>query len=76
MNAKNLEIGFPNSPLTVSFIGDYGQDADKNFKSAPKSNNVFSAYKNKTDHQPENMTIPPTAAKVILFNCIKSVFYI
>lgn len=72
-----MEIGFPNSPLTVSFIGDYGQDAKKNFKSVPKSYNVFSAFKNKTDDQSENMTIPPpTTAQVILFNCIKPVFYI
>jgi len=61
INAKNLEIGFINSPLVVSFIGDYGQDTKKNF-TASKPSNIFSAYQSKN----ENTTSPPSDAQTFL----------
>ncbi|CAI6360824.1 unnamed protein product [Macrosiphum euphorbiae] len=49
INAKQFEVGYPNCPLTVSFLGDYGrQDIKKNSNhtSAPNPSTSFSAYQN------------------------------
>lgn len=67
INAKTLEVGYPNAPLTVSFIGDYGQTAKKSFTSASNSNNTFSAYENKNNNETKNTMAPP-AAQVIVLN--------
>lgn len=59
-----MEIGYPDCPLTVSFIGDYGQDTKKSSTqtSTPKPNNIFSDYQNKSNNYIEN-TLP--AAQVM-----------
>ncbi|XP_016661548.1 dnaJ homolog subfamily C member 17-like [Acyrthosiphon pisum] len=51
INAKQFEVGYPNCPLTVSFLGDYGQDIKKNsnYTSAPNPSTSFSAYQNSND---------------------------
>lgn len=56
-------MGFPKCPLTVSFIGDYGEETNHSFNQASESkpSNLFSAYKSKN----ENTTTTPTAAQVI-----------
>lgn len=60
-----MEIGYPDCPLTVSFIGDYGQDAKKSStQTSTPMPNIFSAYRNKNDNLTENITL--SAAPVIL----------
>ncbi|KAL4141922.1 hypothetical protein QTP88_004469 [Uroleucon formosanum] len=57
INAKNLEVGYSNCPLIVSFLGDYGQDSKKstnNHTSAPNPSTIFSAYQNPNDNHAEN----------------------
>lgn len=53
-----MEVGYPDCPLTISFIGDYGQDTKKSFTqtSIPKPYNIFSAFQDKNDNQTENTT--------------------
>jgi len=57
-------MGFLNYPLTVSFIGDYGQDIKRSFNQTPtpKPSNVFSAYQSENKN-----TTTPSAAQVIFF---------
>ncbi|XP_025421093.1 dnaJ homolog subfamily C member 17 [Sipha flava] len=61
INAKNLEVGYPHCPLTVSFIGDYGQDTKKssNQTSASKSSNM--TYQNKNDNETKNTKFKSTS---------------
>lgn len=62
VNAKKFEIGFPKCPLTVSFIGDYGEETNNSFNQTSESkSSLFSAYKSKN----ENTTTTPTASQVI-----------
>jgi len=65
-----LEVGYPNCPLTVSFLGDYGPDTKKssNHTSAPNPNNIFSAYQNQNDNQTENTSNTQSSAQVIFLN--------
>ncbi|VVC31529.1 DNAJC17, RNA recognition motif,DnaJ domain,RNA recognition motif domain [Cinara cedri] len=61
INAKNLEVGYPNHPLTVSFIGDYGQEAKKSSTktSASDQNSGFSACQSKYGNETQNTTTIP-----------------
>lgn len=68
INAKNLEVGYPNCPLTVSFLGDYGQDNKKssNHTSTPNPRNIFSAYQNQNDNHTENISKTTSSAQNFL----------
>jgi len=65
-----LEVGYPNCPLIVSFLGDYGQDTKKsttNHTSAPNPSTIFSTYQNPNDNHAENTS----SAQVIVLNHVQ-----
>lgn len=68
INAKNLEVGYPNSPLIVSFLGDYGQDIKKSstHTSAQNPSNIFSAYQNQNVNHTENTSKTTSSAQAFL----------
>ncbi|XP_050429626.1 dnaJ homolog subfamily C member 17 [Adelges cooleyi] len=57
INAKNFEVGYPNCPLSVSFLGDYGCNTNsKDQSTTPKPSNIFSAYNSENSNHTETTT--------------------
>jgi len=62
-----LEVGYPNCPLIVSFLGDYGQENKKSstHTSAQNPSNIFSAHQNQNVNHTENTSKTTSSAQVI-----------
>lgn len=65
INAEKMELGFPKCPLTVSYIGDYGEDIKKTNESEKKSPfNMTASYSNEI-YKPEHTASTPSVTQVI-----------